>query len=581
METSLKEPKVQEMLAGKELKSFPSPQDWREQWVYFLLVDRFNDHRHPANPPQYPCNTYQGGTFEGIRQKLPYLKKLGAGVLWLSPVLKNPAWFNDYWGGYGIQNFIQIEPRFCIDPHKAEANPETADKEFRRLVDEAHAMGIYVIMDIVLNHVYDVFNYEGKLDSAPWNSRGEYKVYWRNDHGEAQGNWTEIEKIRNLSEEAGVYPVEFQHNDYFRRRGDFNTSGNSVYGDFGNLKELVTEYRIPGTKVYPVRDLLISSYQYLIAKFDIDGFRIDTLQFVEPDFARIFGNSIREFAQSIGKLNFYTVGEVWQDDEEDKIAAFIGRDTEKEGEFIGVDGAINFPLRKRLFEICKGFMPPVELANQYNKQRWALRKIISSHGDAGCNFMNFIDNHDVNARFHNPQYPDQTKIMLTCLMTMSGIPCLYYGTEQGLSGHGNMREYVREALWGTPNAFSEQHEMYKVIQDLSEVRHKHAALRYGRQYYRECSGNGTDFGYSPYEGGVLAYSRILNNHEMLVVANTSTSETSNVYVVVDENLSPVAKEWGLVYSTRHNKPGKVSTTLHNRIHAVKVPLQPMEAQIWE
>ena len=66
-----------------------------------------------------------------------------------------------------------------------------------------------------------------------------------------------------------------------------------------------------------------------------------------------------------------------------------------------------------------------------------------------------------------------------------------------------------------------------------------------------------------------------------MVANTSSTETANVYVVVDENLSPMTKKWGLVYSTRHNNPDKVNTTIHNRIHAIKVRLQPMEAQIWE
>ena len=67
---------------------------------------------------------------------------------------------------------------------------------------------------------------------------------------------------------------------------------------------------------------LIRAYQYLIAKYDVDGFRIDTLKYIEP-VAQVFSNTIREYAQSLGKKNFFTFGEVY--DSEEKIAHFIGR----------------------------------------------------------------------------------------------------------------------------------------------------------------------------------------------------------------------------------------------------------------
>ena len=101
------------------------------------------------------------------------------GALWLSPVLYNPQWFGDYWGGYGITDFLRIEPRFCKDPAEALKDPDLADREFRDLVDAAHAQAIFVILDIVLNHVGDPFNYEGMRDSAPWRENGEYAVFWR------------------------------------------------------------------------------------------------------------------------------------------------------------------------------------------------------------------------------------------------------------------------------------------------------------------------------------------------------------------------------------------------------------------
>ena len=579
MPRALKDPAVDEVMALRRAPAspFPSPADWRDHWIYFLLVDRFNN---PAAPPRCsdPCDRYQGGNFAGIQEQLPYLKDLGAGALWLSPVLMNPPWFTDYWGGYGISDFLRIEPRFCADPDLAAADPEVADREFRDLVDSAHARGIYVILDIVLNHVGDLFAYEDGGDAAPWNPGGEYAVRWRNAQGAPRVDWSDIGAF-SVPENTGIWPEEFQRNDYFRRRGTHDGSGDATRGDFDRLKELVTEYRITETNLFPVRSHLIRAYQYLIAKFDIDGFRIDTLQYVEPDFARVFGNAMREYGLAIGKKNFFTFGEVWQDDDEDKIAEFIGRNTLKAEEFIGVDAAIDFPMRRRLVQICKGFAPPADLAGHFDYRRQVLRNIVSSHGDAGRYYVTFLDNHDLNERFHNTQHPEQTPLALTCLMTLQGIPCIYYGTEQGLDGRGDRREYAREALWGRPGAFASDHDIYRHIRDLTRLRADNPALRFGRQYFRECSGNGIDFGYSPYPGGVLAFSRILNDREVLVAANASPVQPAQVHVVVDSNLHPPGKTWTVLFSTHSQPQAPMPTSTRGALRTLQLKLAPMEAQV--
>ena len=508
---------------------------------------------------------------------------MGVGAIWISPVLYNPQWFKDYWGGYGLQNFLRIEPRFCSNPPAAEADPEIADQEFRDLVDKAHKQGIYVILDIVFNHVGDLFNYNVTQDSAVWNAAGEYTIHWKDQNGTVQNQWEDVSTIPGLTENEGIWPMEFQRNEYFRRRGDFSNSGDITKGDFGSLKELVTEYLIPGTRVFPVRDYIIKAYQYLIARFDLDGFRIDTLQYVESEFARVFGNAIREFALSIGKKNFFTFGEIWIEDDETRIAEFVGRDTQKDENFIGIDAAIDFPMRKRLFDVCKGFIAPLELAAHFNYRQQVLRKTISSHGDAGAFYVTFIDNHDIDRRFHNKQFPAQTRLILTCLMTMQGIPCIYQGIDQGFDGfapdNDRRREYVRETMWGRPDSFSNQNEFYKLIRKLTGLRNQYPALRYGRQYFRECSGNGVDFGFSPYEGGLISYSRILNDKEMLICGNTNTNRSVTVFIVVDENLNPAGRLWKVIFSSENDIPISIPTTAFDRIHAVEVTLAPMEAKI--
>lgn len=269
MPLSLYAPAIDELLKSPPKMPFPSPADWRDHWIYFLLVDRFEN---PAAPPRFsdPCNVYQGGNFAGIRKRLPYLKELGVGAIWISPVLMNPPWFKDYWGGYGIMDFMRIEPRFCSDPEAAAKDPSIADGELRQLVEDAHDHGIYVIFDIILNHVGDLFDYEKMRDSAPWNPLGEYKIFWRNEEGVAQADWPDIGRVSDVPRNAGIWPREFQRNDYFRRRGSCDEGTDITKGDFDRLKELVTEYLIPNTNLYPLRNLLIRAHQYLIAKFDVD-----------------------------------------------------------------------------------------------------------------------------------------------------------------------------------------------------------------------------------------------------------------------------------------------------------------------
>src|SRR5713226_4392201 len=126
---------------GQDRAPFPSPEDWRDQWIYFVMVDRFNNRsalpRHqPFDDPNY--FGFQGGKFSGVQQQLSYIKKLGAGAIWLSPPLKNLPFADGSYHGYGIHDFLRAEPRFAD-------KPQTADDELRSLVDEAHAQGLYVI----------------------------------------------------------------------------------------------------------------------------------------------------------------------------------------------------------------------------------------------------------------------------------------------------------------------------------------------------------------------------------------------------------------------------------------------------
>src|SRR5207244_473341 len=208
---------------------------------------------------------------------------------------------------------------------------------------------------------------------------------------------------------------------------------------------------------------LVRAFNYLIAKYDVDGFRIDTLMYLDPVFARNFANSIREFAQCIGKKNFFTFGEVWGTEEQ--IAHFIGRNAMAEGEPIGVDAALDYPLFYKLPAVVKGKTAPSELHSMYEYRKQVESGVLSTHGDAS--------------------------------------------------------------------------NYFRAIQRLSLLRDSQPALRYGRCYFRPISGDDVHFGVSASAPGIVSYSRILSEQEILIVANTNTQSNWVGAVIVDEAINPV------------------------------------------
>jgi glycosidase len=170
---------------------------------------------------------------------------------------------------------------------------------------------------------------------------------------------------------------------------------------------------------------------------------------------------------------------------------------------------------------------------------------LSSHGEAGRFFVSFLDNHDQKQRFRHPfTPPNQITLGIALLFTLQGIPSLYYGTEAGLSGtiaaDGSpdltANESSREALWGMPNAFDTGSQTFDQVATISRLRAAEPAIRYGRMYFREVSANGQDFGHSAGIGGVVAFSRVLADREVTVVANTNPTINFTGSVLRDPNI---------------------------------------------
>jgi glycosidase len=601
MPDSLFSPEVQAIFGelkdtGGTPKSFPSPIDWRDRWIYFLMVDRFNN---SATPPRHqPFDDpgffgFQGGNFTGIQDQLPYIKGLGAGAIWLSPVLKNVPFEEGTYHGYGIHDFLRADPRFARDPLHA-------DDELRALVDAAHALDLCVILDIVLNHTGNVFAYlcdagertcfdaQGAEADFRLSARA---IRWRDRDGTARSDWPDIAAIPSPTTDALVWPRELHDNSLFRRQGEHGP-GDDTIGDFASLKQFRTD-------LVPLQQFLIRAYQYVIARFDVDGFRIDTLRYLKGGLPQLFGNSMREFALSIGKKNFFTFGEVFTGDAEEQIARFIGRTTTDQTDMVGVDAALDYPLFFNLKPVVKGFAAPSDLVGMYQARKRIEADVLSSHGDATRFFVTFLDNHDVKERIRYVQpgdehtFDDQVTLGLACLYALPGIPCLYYGTEQGLHGSGSDAA-VREALWGGPG-FQTGSFYYGHIARIAQVRASHPALRYGRFYFRPISGDGQHFGVSNFPQGILVFSRILMDEEIVVAANCSATASRSFDAIVDITLNHVGDSYQVRYSNKagfaspeavvERPAGSVSVAEADGgsgagpLRSIRVSLAPLEVQI--
>lgn len=549
---------------------FQSPEDWRDVFLYFLLVDRF-DNNKDGIPPYDPATTQRGrdndegsrfqrGNLKGITRRLDYIQGLGANAVWLSPVFRNREEKDDSYHGYGIQNFLEVDPRFG------------SKEDLRELVRQAHQRGMYIVLDIIINHTGDNWAYP----------EGERYYYWKDAHEPFKfGYWREADPAPGLQCEDAVWPGELQHEQCYKRRGEIRNwydREEAVNGDFLSLKEL--DINRP-----EVLDTLIKAYKYWIAYADVDGFRIDTVKHMENTATAIFCNAIREYAKSIGKRRFFIYGEIVDDDW--TIQSYIGRNTHMPGSnerLPSLDAALDFPLYFILEERIKGLEGPTKLRERYD----AFRDLYSDHGEAGRYFVTFVDNHDQMSRkyrrfMNNNPFPQQAVLAMGYLLTSQGVPCIYYGTEQGFDGGGDNDKYVRECMfggqWGAFDTtghhfFDTLNPIYKKVSAIAAIRHGEAALRYGRQYFREISGDGNGFGF-PYDGKcTLAYSRILDTTEVLVAMNLDMDERQD-YIIVDRTLNPE----GSVMVNLLEPESAYNVAKRGQVHAVRVSLEPHQMAI--
>jgi glycosidase len=597
----------------REGRFHPSPSAWEDHVLYFLLPDRFSDgqerdYRDLAgktkttgktplfnrgkdfeNAIQTPADArswreaggvFVGGTLKGLTTKLGYLRRLGVTAIWVGPIFKQVA-FQQTYHGYGVQNFLEVDPHFGTP------------KDLQALVRTAHANGIYVILDIILNHSGNVFSYR---DGQPGWTGAAHPVQGFHD---AQGRPTlpfqplDLQTFPSAFPEGAVWPAEFQDGSIFTRKGainDWDRDPEYREGDFFDLKDI--DLGLDDADNFAATtglDALCAVYKFWIAFADLDGYRVDTVKHMGDGPTRYFASTIHEFAQSLGKENFLLVGEVTGG----RAKAF------KTVETTGLDAALGIDdVQDKLEYLIKGYRNPRDYFDLF---RNSLQVQKDSHVWFRDKVVTMIDDHDQirkgNQKARFCANDEGEKLILAAMalnLCTLGIPCIYYGSEQGFDGAGGGDRYIREAMFGGAfgpfrsrgrHCFDEKSPIYGELARIVTIRQQKIALRRGRQYLRQISGDGVSFGF-PFVVGdrmrsIVAWSRLFLDAEILLAVNTDAAHSGSAWITIDNNLHHAGESLTCLYSTDKTAIGGLVHVESRNGKAVRLTLPPGGFLIYE
>lgn len=394
-----------------------------EQIIYMVLTDRFCDGDSKNNDPNGEgydpshLESYHGGDFQGLIDKMDYLASLGITLLWITPIVDNVDHDQRYgldgaqygYHGYWAKDFTML------DEHLGDL------ETFHALIDTAADHGIGIMVDVVLNHT----GYGLKAS----------------DSGEGVPNHPTDEDRARF---AGML------------RDD--PKPHTVTGELAGLPDFITEEKA-------VREQIVAWQTAWIAKSrtasgnQIKGFRVDTVKHVDFTLWRYFKNKITEIAP-----DFPLLGE-WYDATVDQDGGvLLGA---------GMDGLLDFGFKSLAQSFIRGDIAKTErLLTNRNEKISNLRQMgsfLSSHDEDG-----FLITRALNDR-------GSFKVAASLQLTAKGVPVIYYGEEIGLSGKaagdmakGEFNENRYDFDWSL--ADPEANDLLDHYQRLLSIRKAHRTL---------------------------------------------------------------------------------------------------------
>ena len=424
--------------------------------IYLIMPDRFAN-GDPTNdePAEFPGShdrtkprAWHGGDLKGVRDHLFYLKELGVTTLWLTPVVKNGA-MQDY-HGYGAVDL------YAVDPHLGSLD------DYKGLVSDLHKQRMKLFFDAVPNHVGQKHPWVAKPPMADW------------FHGTADKHLDSYSPIRNSFYGQGAEAAI--KNDPFEALVDPHATPamrqNLTDGwFFGMLPDLNTEN--PAVAKY-----LLQNSIWWIESAGLDGLRVDTVPYVSRAFWQQWHAGMRRLYP-----NMTTVGEVFHPNPV-VTSFFVGGQKGWDGIDTGLSTVFDFPLFFAIRDVLLHGAPAGRIANVLRQDG------LYRHPDW---LVPFFANHDVPRLISEPgSSPEKLLSAFALVLTLRGIPEIYYGDEIGMAGGGdpdNRHGFPGGWPGEAQNAFTqagrtaEQQRIFVATQQLLKLRREHAALRTGKLFH--------------------------------------------------------------------------------------------------
>ena len=401
--------------------------------------------------------------------------------------------------------------------------------------------------------------------------------------------------------DGAIWPREFQRPDLFLRKGHITSWDyypEYAEGDMFGLKTLDLRVQWDGQyrQASSALACLALVYCFWIAYADLDGFRIDAAKHMGEEALRTFCDVIREFAQGIGKERFLLVGEVGGSRE------YAWEVVEK----TGLDAALGIEdVPGKLERMVTGYTDPADYFSLF--RNWVLDEP-AGHRWYRNQVVTLVDDHDQvrkgsgKWRFcGDSRFRDLAFNVMAVQLTTMGIPCIYYGSEQGFDSGGrpNGSDLVlRENMFGGRfgglctqgrHFFNEDGDLYRALAALIDLRKKLLPLRRGRQALHHISGDGVTFGL-PHRLGdrmrsLVSWSRLFIDQEVLVAVNTDEAQPVTAYSTVAPTFRVEGDQFHLIfwYAPKRVSPPPSSLTVErkNGPLAVRMTLPPAGFVIYQ
>ena len=493
--------------------------DYRARTIYFLLIDRFNPHT-PYSPyvdPEYPDATnsvncfvevctqeqqwrsYWGGDILGLIQKLDYLHDLGISAVWVTPLMENVRAYEGGTGygtgyhGYWVQNYDRVNAHF---------GDWQAVGELSR---ELHARDMRYIEDLTLNH------------SNPLDNHVFGRLYRSVDADQVL--------VDSYEDDFGLGPIRAYKHFQSDPRCQQAEMESDAYWSYWQLHHCL----LADLSGYDQHNRIIADYLVNAGRRwmrgGADDFRLDAVKFPFPELISRFTNTIIAYAQQLGRSAPYFVGE-WSGGGvgDAKSLAFANAYP-----FFKTN-IFDFELSLALNQfIGGGYEDPSQQLSAQGLDTLLQQRVAAFNGRDDWQGT-FIDNHDqmrtlVRLQKLGVEEAERDRcidLATVLLMTVRGIPVIYYGDEQYLAyyddGHNTPPENINsdnDDPYNRPGmtSWSRNTPAFTIIRVLADLRQRSKAAAAGS--------------YNPVyaDNDVLVFERRSENEIVLVAVNRGAAAT--------------------------------------------------------